>query len=285
MILLENLYGVVIIYNPENEVIKNIKTYLLYLKKLYVMDNSEIINETCVKNIRMLSDKIEYKFLNCNLGIAYPINLIIKQLGKDDWLLTMDQDSYFYKDSFLEYVKVLPELNNNVYAIAPKIMYKNIFELDKKKEIRLEKISKCIQSGAIFSVKIAKKVDGFNEKFFIDAIDTEYCYKCNKNGYVLYQNNAGVLIHKLGNRINNIKTKCLPFSLRQHNALRRYYIVRNNLYLKDYYPDKKLLIIIYLFAGIIKTILFDDDVINKIKMIIKAYKDYKNGFLGKLNNR
>ncbi|WP_304066789.1 hypothetical protein [Megamonas hypermegale] len=280
-----NLYGVVVIYNSGNEVIKNMKTYLPYLKKLYVMDNSEIMNKPCIKSICRLSNKIEYKFLNCNMGIAYPINLVIEQLEKDDWLLTMDQDSYFYEDSFSEYIKILPELKENVYAITPEIIYKNVFDLNNVKKIQLKKISKCIQSGAIFSVRIAKKVDGFNEDFFIDAVDTEYCYKCNKKGYILYQNNTGILIHKLGNRIDNIKTKWLPFPLRQHNVLRRYYIVRNNLYLKDYYPDKKMRIIAYLFAGIIKIILFDDDVINKIKMIIKAYKDYKNNIVGKLEEK
>lgn len=41
------------------------------------MDNSEIMNKSCIKNICKLSNKIEYKFLNCNMGIAYPINWII----------------------------------------------------------------------------------------------------------------------------------------------------------------------------------------------------------------
>ena len=281
---MENLYGVVVIYNPENEVIKNIKTYLPYLKKLYVMDNSETMNESCIKNICELSNKIEYKFLNCNMGIAYPINWVMNQLKKDDWLLTMDQDSYFYKNTFSKYINILPNLKDDVYAITPKIIYKDIFYLNKTEKVQLKKVCKCIQSGAVFSVRIGKIVNGFNEKFFIDAVDTEYCYKCNKNGYILYQNNAGILIHKVGNKINNIKTRWLPFTLRQHNALRRYYIVRNNLYLKDYYPDKKIQIMIYFFIGILKIILFDDDVINKIKMIIKAYKDYKNDFWGRLNN-
>lgn len=283
--MLENLYGVVVIYNPEKEVIKNIRTYLPYLKKLYVMDNSERMNESCIENLCKISNKIEYKFFNCNMGIAYPINWVMKQLKEDDWLLTMDQDSYFYEGTFSEYINVLPKLKDDVYAITPKIIYKNIFNLNKTEEIQLKKVSKCIQSGAVFSVRIGKIVDGFNENFFIDAVDTEYCYKCNKNGYILYQNDSGVLIHKLGNKINNIKTKWLPFVLRQHNALRRYYIIRNNLYLKDYYPDKKIRIMIYLFVGIVKIVLFDDDVKAKIKYIIKAYKDYKNNIVGKLKEK
>ncbi|WP_455631182.1 glycosyltransferase [Megamonas sp.] len=145
---MKNLYGVVVIYNPENEVIKNIRTYLSYLKKLYVVDNSETMNESCIKNICRLSDKIEYKFLNCNMGIAYPINLVIKKLEKDDWLLTMDQDSYFYRDSFLEYIKILPELKENVYAITPEIIYKNIFDLNNIKKIQLKK------SRNVFSLEL-----------------------------------------------------------------------------------------------------------------------------------
>lgn len=277
--LLENLYGVVILYNPNRDIIRNIKTYLPYLKKLYVMDNSKIINKECINEICALSNKVEYKFFNCNMGIAYPINIVIKNLKDNDWLLTMDQDSYFHENSFQEYIKVISELGDNVYGISPKIIYKDI-KIDNIYGDELKKISKCIQSGAIFSVKIGKLVNGFNENFFIDAVDTEYCYKCDRKGYVLYQNKKGILIHKLGDCIDNFRTKLLPFKLRQHNALRRYYIVRNNLYLKDYYSNKKIRILAYLIIGGIKIILFDDNVINKIKMMIKAYKDYKNKIIG-----
>ena len=277
MILLDNLYGVVILYNPEESVIEHIKTYVPYLKKLYVMDNSDEMNEKCIKKICAISNKIEYKFLNSNTGIAYPINIVMKELKENDWLLTMDQDSYFYGGSFRKYIEILPKLRKNVYAISPQIRYKEKSNVKNKSFFRdrLKKLSKCIQSGAIFSVRIGNKVKGFNEDFYIDAVDTEYCYKCNKKGYVLYQYDKGILIHRLGNKIDNFRTKWLPFSLRQHNALRRYYIVRNNLYLKDLYPDEKIKILMYLFVGTVKIILFDDDINNKIKMMLKAYKDYK----------
>ena len=71
-----------------------------------------------------------------------------------------------------------------------------------------------------------------------------------------------------------------------HNAMRRYYIIRNNLYIcdmyKDMYPEycKRL---IRIQKGQFKRVLvFEKDKIHKIRNMIKGYKDHKKGIKGKM---
>ena len=278
---MKNLYGIVILYNPTNKIIKNIESYLPCLEKLYVMDNSPAMNEVLVNGIKNLSGKIVYKFLNKNSGIAYPINRVLDELNDDDWLMTMDQDSCFFDNTFKDYIDVIPSLDKSVYAICPKIMYENKV---KEQANRLKEIDKCIQSGSIYNVKILHSVGGFDEKLFIDGVDYEICYRCKKLGYKLYRNYQGILLHHLGDKINNWRSKLIPISLTQHSALRRYYIVRNNLYLKDKYPDIKAWVYTYLVVGLMKIILVDDNRIKKLKAAWKGYKAYKGGIFGYVEN-
>ena len=100
--------GVVVIYNPDKSVLKNIDSYIDGIEKLYVVDNSEDID-----NSKMFKNKkIEYIRNGSNLGIAEALNIGSNKAIKDgfDWILTMDQDSRFYKDHIF---KMINYINNN----------------------------------------------------------------------------------------------------------------------------------------------------------------------------
>lgn len=52
---MQKLAGVVILYNPSDDVYYNIMTYYPYLDKLYVLDNSEKINRRLIDKLEKLS--------------------------------------------------------------------------------------------------------------------------------------------------------------------------------------------------------------------------------------
>ena len=62
--------GVVVLYNPTEEDISNISSYIDDIDILYVMDNSIINNKNKLPN----NKKIKYIFNNENLGISFPLN-------------------------------------------------------------------------------------------------------------------------------------------------------------------------------------------------------------------
>lgn len=274
------LYAVVILYCPDENILRNIKSYIHHVDKLYVMDNSPECNSLLKEKIKKIDDeKIIYIFNGGNKGIAIPINIVISKMNttmENSWILTMDQDSYFWNDSFRIYKEGIKKIKENVYAISPKIYYEKPERIHVGEDF-LE-IEKCIQSGAIYNARIAKELGGFCEDFFIDGVDNEYCYKCNDNGYILLRCNTGILIHELGNKIKNGLGKLLGLS--QHSPLRRYYIVRNNLYIKDKYKKKRLYTYAYLIAGLFKILCFDSQKKEKFKYALKGYADYKKGIKG-----
>lgn len=47
--------GIVILYNPKIENINNILTYLPFLSRPYLIDNSSENNEKCLKNLILIS--------------------------------------------------------------------------------------------------------------------------------------------------------------------------------------------------------------------------------------
>ena len=88
------LAGIITLYHPDKNVLSNIETFLNQLDILYVLDNTE---NPDVLTREMFSEigKVEYKAFGGNMGIAYAMNYALKAVKGYDFLLTMDQDSYF----------------------------------------------------------------------------------------------------------------------------------------------------------------------------------------------
>ena len=68
--------GVTVLYNPNQEVIKNIKNYLPYIEKLYLVDNSPNKDNKKLK----INSKIKYINNHKNLGIAEALFFLKKTL-------------------------------------------------------------------------------------------------------------------------------------------------------------------------------------------------------------
>lgn len=88
------------------------------------------------------------------MGIAYPLNFVLSLVNEFDFLLTMDQDSKFPPSMLEKYKQEIRAFND--YNIA---MYTLNYNLNKinKCSCKFSEIEKTITSGAIVSVKVAKK--------------------------------------------------------------------------------------------------------------------------------
>ena len=102
--------GVVVLYNPDDNVRTNIDSYINELDILYVVDNSPIPNDN---NKKINCEKIKYISNNGNKGIANALNVGANNALKEncEWLLTMDQDSTFKDNSLSKMKELLKKLN------------------------------------------------------------------------------------------------------------------------------------------------------------------------------
>lgn len=233
--------GAVILYNPDRAaVISNIKSYINFLDALIVFDNSHCEKEF-IEKIKGISNKVFFISNTKNEGIAKPLNKALELAGERyNWLLTMDQDSYFDEKQGKEYFRNFEQMyydSSNIAVVCPnhsnkveKIINFNIFK----------EVIRAITSGSIINTKICKELKGFDEKLFIDDVDLEYCYRCVLAGYKIIQFENIYMKHELGTTKQAGYFNFFKKSDRSlHSPFRIYFMVRNFLYVSSKY--KKLL--------------------------------------------
>mgnify|MGYP001622909225 FL=1 len=273
------LAAVVVFYNPSEKNIQNIKKYEKSIDRLFIVDNSED------KIMRYQdSEKIKYIKLCENKGIAHALNIGAKEAIKEgfNWLLTLDQDSQITKE-IIEKLKIYLDTHDTkkIGLISP---YQDIEGEEEIKDVEAEEMIEVMTSGNIINLKAYQKIGGFKDWLFIDCVDTDYCMNLHIHGYQVLRLNKVKMKHQLGNlKVHKLFGKKYPCY--NHGPIRRYYIVRNNLYInemyKEKYPDycKHLLRI---QKGQVKRILaFEKEKVKKLTMMYRGYKDFKKGIKGK----
>ncbi|HRI19294.1 MAG TPA: glycosyltransferase, partial [Panacibacter sp.] len=97
--------GAVILYYPDENITRHILSYIHVLDKLYVADNSENKNNALFEQIIKIKNVV-YLHDGENKGIASRLNQAAKLAIEEgcEWLLTMDQDSYFEKNTVDAYL-------------------------------------------------------------------------------------------------------------------------------------------------------------------------------------
>lgn len=282
-----NVYGVVIVFNPSHDVLANIKSYIRNLTKLFIYDNSENNNEELFRSLYKESD-VEYLYNGTNDGISKSLNTIAKELYciPKSWLLTMDQDSYFEELALSKMINFAMSCPENTGIISP--FHQTVKNLPAPKTIVEERLT-VMTSGNLLNVAIHHDVGGFDERYFIDCVDWEYCLKLNSFDYKVLRLNNIMLLHGLGSPIF-CKTPIAQTEvvILSHNHIRVYYITRNKLliffqYITKY-PKVCLIILYRLFSKDLKNIvLYEDDKLLKIYFFIKGIKHFIFRQFGSVN--
>lgn len=278
------LAGVVVWYKPTLKDIKNLETYINYLDKLYIIDNTENINN---KDKVPNSKKIEYIFQNENLGIAKALNIACKKAIKENYkfILTMDQDSSFNNND-LEKMKTIASKMplTKIGIISP--WHKTKLKIEKPKE-EIDYPLDVMTSGNILNLDIYKKINGFKDFLFIDGVDIEYCLNLKKNGYKVMRINTIEMNHDLGD-IFYRKILNKEFMCDNHNYLRIYYMVRNYRYIRKEYrriAPEFCDILVKIKGLVFRIIFYEKDKFRKLRSIILGIIDYKKQKYGKYKSR
>jgi len=274
------LAAVVTFYNPTDDDIKNIDTYIDDVDKLYIIDNTE--GESNINRIPS-NKKIDYRFKNDNVGVATALNIGAEEALKDGfkYLLTMDQDTSFNDNT----LKVLKEDLQNIDMSKIAILtpwHATKLRLDKPVK-RFDLPDDVMTSANILNLDIWQELGGFKDWLFIDGVDIEYCLNIISHGYYILRDNSVEVEHNLGDLFYR-KIGHHMFLCTNHSPIRRYYIMRNYHYILDMYRGFNPGYCYSLVSqkhNMVGVLLFEKKKIKKIKMYLKGYKDYKKGIKGK----
>lgn len=283
---IEKICGVVVLYEPDDRIISHIDSYLGSMHLLIIFDNSRSEHPT-IKEYFSTKKNVNYIFNGDNIGIAAALNIggELGLTGGCNWLLSMDQDSYFDSVQIRNYITWVTSESPNDMAVAG-ISFENNIRDSNSGKIKVKSVNKVITSGSMINLLYWKALKGFDEKLFIDEVDHEYCYRAICNGYQVNKLLNVSMYHEMGRSIVTGYFGRIAKKPRMiHSPLRIYYMVRNYLYTRNKYlsdlpeefvvRDRELKVILknnFLFSGKFSATL---------KMATRGYLDYRNGVFGK----
>lgn len=268
----------IVTYNPELLRLKeNIEHVVCQVDMLLIYDNGSknsndiesIIND--FPNIRLIKS-------NYNCGMATALNILCEHainLGAD-WLLTLDQDSVITEDLLDNYDKWIKSLNNpNIASLTCQM--DDISGTNVLASTEDGYIDFCITSGNYISLNVWKTIGKFDDRLFIDKVDTDYCYRVIKNGFSIYRIPYCGLHHEIGDHVSKHKFFNKTFYVMNHSPFRCYYIIRNQIYFaRKYSKDlgkKKFRVERTAWTRILVYIFFETQKKDKLKAWLKGIYD------------
>ena len=279
--------AVVILYNPDNNILENINSYANQVEKVFVVDNSDFSNEALLNKTDSFIN-VEYVFNNSNIGVAAALNIGAKMAIEQgfDYLLTMDQDSKADEAMVFKLLELM-QSSERIGIVSAEHYDKDIHNPIEPENLFVKNVLFTITSGNLLRLNAYKILGGFLDQLFIDHVDHEYCLRLNQNNYKVIKTNEVLVFHKLGNS-NRRKFFRWTFYPSNHSPLRLYYRTRNRLFVDKLYRkafpeyvrrDKRNFI-----RELFEIIVFEKKILAKISMIIKGYIDYKKNRFGKYLN-
>lgn len=229
--LLDRVCAIIVTYNPLPQFIDNIAAINAQVDETLVVDNgSSGEAETCLKALERLPG---CKVLRSptNLGIAAALNLGVRAVENSEigWIATFDQDSRvsdgFVAGMFETYRDAArPE---SIAIITPTFVDSESGVRGSILRSRAGELLTAITSGSLIPIRILKILGDFDESFFMDYVDIDYCLRARRQGLTILESPA-TLYHSLG-RTTYHRFLGQSFAVTNHSAARRYYITRNRL--------------------------------------------------------
>ena len=233
----------VVTYNPDIEVLlKNLQALCPQVNDVFIVDNGSN-NYNDIENLLCRFNNITIFPNPQNLGIAQALNRLCKIAGSRDyeWILTMDQDSMCDGNMVANLYKYADE---EFGIIAPRIEFRKdgvlIEKTGSREKCKTEQIHACITSGSLTYINAWKQVGGFDEWYFIDHVDNEFCTHIIQKGYKILRVNNALLYQRAGD-MKYVKLFGKPILLPYYSTFRNYFICRNTVYyIRKYWREISL---------------------------------------------
>lgn len=223
-----------------------------------------------------------------NSGIAYSLNLGVRvaQERGYKWVLLLDDDSVApdnIVDILLQALKTI-KVKKTIAIIGADYRLKGLPGGGAPVDIAPPPSSSLtrITAGSLLSTDVYKLVGGFNEGYFIDYVDIEFCLRATSAGYTIINVSGIGMVQPVGSEL-----KRGLFTIRsQHNPQRQYYFFRNSIDVARKYwklfPGFCLRIILDQIKTLIKIVFFQDQKSQRLILVFKALQDAYRGRFGKL---
>lgn len=240
--------AVIVAFNSNVQILNLLLSKVSSQVDQIIIVNNSIANE--FDAIESLNNPLVKRIdLNRNYGIAYAQNIGIQQANNlgFEFVLLLDQDSIPEEKMVSKLYEALTTCDPMENAIAAGASYRDRrtkkrsyfmlsklgllyrFKPSKKNNpTRVFKAAFLISSGMLISLPKLQLAGGMRSNYFIDQVDTEWCFRARKLGYSILGVPDAILEHAIGDRIQKIWF-LYNRSVAYHAPLRDYYMFRNTI--------------------------------------------------------
>jgi rhamnosyltransferase len=283
--------AVLVTFHPDEGLPARIERVLLEAAALVVVDNGS--DEPELGTLRRLSadPRIALVLNFANLGVARALNLGIAKAGSMgyDWVLLLDQDTVVDPGMLNAMIGI-----RAAYPAADRLAVIGAGFRDVNKDgeetrtagtaAAWEEVESVITSGSLIALATHAAVGPFREEFFIDLVDTDYCFRARALGYCIIETRQALMSHAIGAATLH-RTFGVDKWTSNHSPDRRYYIARNDtVMLRDYGQYPAGLWAAKSFGRRIRTckrvLLYEQMKTAKIRSILEGWWDGVRGHLG-----
>ena len=242
--------AVVVTFNPDIQILSELLDALeAQVESVVIIDNGSKLDLQTWNNERQ-GNTIQVVLLGENRGIAAAHNKGIQwALNRGaEFVLLMDQDSIPKPDMVQKLTFALSDAEKNFDALPIAAGPINIdmrtgnksFFVSERHGIPVRwwprlasptfnstrEVSTLISSGTLINLRLFKSVGGMRSNYFIDHVDTEWCFRVKAKGYILLGVADALMSHTLGDKVKNIWFFGWRY-VAYHSPLRDYYMFRN----------------------------------------------------------
>jgi rhamnosyltransferase len=230
----QDVCAITVAYHPDAQFALRAERTLREVGALVIVDNGS--DEAELGMLRHLATNSLITLISNfnNVGIARALNIGIRRaitLGFK-WALLLDQDSRIDNDMVQTLIAAgaaYPD-RDRLGVIGSGYRDINGPLPEQKDEIvgdNWEEVASVITSGSLIPLKAHAAIGAFREDFFIDHVDTEYCFRARAKGYRVIRTRRPIMSHAIGS-ISRHEVLWMKKWTFNHAADRRYYIARND---------------------------------------------------------
>lgn len=268
------------VYNPGEDDLKFLDSFCEIIDLLIIYDNSKYPDNSLQEKIGSHKNCI-FLHNGKNDGVSVALNTMADVAIANDKrkIIFFDQDSQLSGADLVEYLdKILSYDCSDVALFSPNIICDYVDNENVYHNAPLVRESEwLITSGSCLNLSAFKSIGQFDEKLFIDLVDTDFCIRAREKGYKLLQLSKPIMRHSLG-KVRSV----YKLSYYSHSPIRIYYQVRNKIYLsKKHLNYNTLGVIVSILKGVVKIAFLEKNKFFRFKMVFKGIVDAKNSVMGK----
>jgi rhamnosyltransferase len=281
--------AVLVTFHPDSGFPARLNRIVPQVGATVIVDNGS--SEAGSKMLRELSAGPSVIFNSANLGIARALNIGVERALADgySWALLLDQDTEVDEDMVDRLLAIHASgLGERVAVIGSRFRDTTGLSIDTRRldarSEHWEEVESVITSGSLLSLRAYAAIGPFRDEFFIDYVDTEYCFRARAAGYRVIETLRPLMSHTLGAPTSHKLLWARQWTT-NHSPDRRYYIARNNTVLLREYGTSgrgpwQWKSIVRCFRLCKRIAYFEQDKIRKILAVGQGWWDGVRGKMG-----